>query len=55
MNMMKKFLFGVLRDDTGATMVEYSILVAFIAAVCITVIGKLGRSVFGLFSGVPGF
>ena len=40
----------LLRDDDGATMVEYAIMVAFIAAVCITIVGTLGQSVSNTFS-----
>ncbi len=37
-------------DDDGATMVEYAIMVALIAAVCFTVVGTLGHSVSNTFS-----
>jgi Flp pilus assembly pilin Flp len=30
------------RDDAGATMVEYAIMLAFIAAVCIVAVTALG-------------
>jgi pilus assembly protein Flp/PilA len=40
----------LLRDDDGATMVEYAIMVALIAAVCITIVGTLGQSVSNTFS-----
>ena len=48
-------------DERGAAMVEYALLIALIAAVCITVLGTLGTNVSGLFghvannvSNVPG-
>ena len=41
-------------DDSGATMVEYGIMVALIAAVCIAVITTLGTSVNTAFSNVNG-
>jgi pilus assembly protein Flp/PilA len=41
---------GLFRDENGATMVEYAIMVALIAAICITVIGTLGQSVSNSFS-----
>jgi pilus assembly protein Flp/PilA len=41
---------GLLRQDDGATMVEYAIMVALIAAVCITVVGTLGQSVNNAFA-----
>ncbi len=47
---MFKVLANVLRDDEGATMVEYGIMVALIAAVCIGVITTLGTKVSGAFN-----
>ena len=43
-------LLGLLRDDQGATMVEYGIMVALIAAVCIAVVTTLGGKVNTAFS-----
>lgn len=43
---------NVLRDDAGATMVEYGIMVALIAAICITVVTTLGQNVSNAFSTV---
>jgi len=40
-----KHLLAMLRDDEGATMVEYGIMIALVAAVCIVLIGTLGKSV----------
>jgi pilus assembly protein Flp/PilA len=45
-------LWKTLCDDEGATMVEYGIMVALIAAVCITVITTLGQNVSNAFSTV---
>lgn len=45
-------LKNVLRNDGGATMVEYGIMVALIAAICITVITTLGQNVSNAFSTV---
>lgn len=42
----------ILRDDEGATMVEYGIMVALIAAVCIAVVSTLGQNVSNAFSTV---
>jgi pilus assembly protein Flp/PilA len=49
---MFKTLANVLRDDEGATMVEYGIMVALIAAICITVVTTLGQKVSNAFSTV---
>jgi len=38
------------RDDSGATMVEYAIMLAFIAAVCITLVATLGGTTKSEFS-----
>ena len=40
------------RDDSGATMVEYAIMLAFIAAVCITLVASLGGATKSEFSAV---
>lgn len=45
-------LRNVLTDEQGATMVEYGIMVALIAAVCITVVTTLGAKVSNAFSTV---
>jgi pilus assembly protein Flp/PilA len=43
---------NMLADDEGATMVEYGIMVALIAAVCIAVVTTLGQNVSNAFSNV---
>jgi pilus assembly protein Flp/PilA len=48
MESIKRFL----RDEEGATMVEYGIMVALIAAVCITIVGTLGTQVNAAFNKV---
>lgn len=49
---MLKTIQSILRDDAGATMVEYGIMVALIAAVCIAVVTTLGQNVSNAFSNV---
>jgi pilus assembly protein Flp/PilA len=44
--------FDVLRDEQGATMVEYGIMIALIAAVCIVLVAALGGQVSTAFSSV---
>ncbi len=44
----RKFIQG----EEGATMVEYGLMVALIAVVCIGAVTALGTSVRGLFNGV---
>ena len=47
-----KLLGSLLRDESGATMVEYGIMVALIAAVCIVLVMTLGQNVSNSFSSV---
>jgi Flp pilus assembly pilin Flp len=42
----------MLQNDDGATLVEYSLVVALIAGVAIVIIGKLGASINTLFGTV---
>jgi pilus assembly protein Flp/PilA len=49
---MVNVLRNVLADDEGATMVEYGIMVALIAAVCIAVVTTLGSNVSSAFNNV---
>jgi pilus assembly protein Flp/PilA len=46
--MLKRFV----REEEGATMVEYGLMVALIAVVCIVTIGLLGGELRDLFAGV---
>lgn len=43
---------SLLRNEDGATMVEYGIMLALIAAICITLIVTLGHNVSNAFSTV---
>ncbi len=43
---------SMLANDDGATLVEYSLVVALIAGVAIVIIGKLGASISTLFGTV---
>ena len=43
---------SMLGNDDGATLVEYSLVVALIAGVAIVIIGKLGQSINTLFGTV---
>ena len=49
---MSQVLRNVLADEEGATMVEYGIMVALIAAICIAVVKTLGQNVSSAFSTV---
>ncbi len=47
---MLKFVQKLVREETGASMVEYGLLVALIAVVCITAVTTLGGGIKGIFS-----
>lgn len=49
---MIKNMLAMLRDDEGATMVEYGIMVVLIAAICIAVVSTLGQTTSNAFSTV---
>lgn len=49
---MVRTIHALLFDDSAATMVEYGIMVALIAAVCIVLIASMGRKVSNAFSTV---
>lgn len=56
MVLMTAFIAGVKdrfsREERGATMVEYGIMVALIAVVVIVAVGPLGTAIRTLFEGV---
>lgn len=54
---MSKFVNGLkrfVREEEAPTMVEYGLLLALIAVVCIGVITTLGQSVLGVFTTADG-
>lgn len=50
--MLINALWNVVKDDEGATMVEYAIMVSLIAAICFAVVTTLGQKVSNEFSSV---
>jgi pilus assembly protein Flp/PilA len=40
---MKKFISRLWKDEEGATMVEYALMLALIAAVCVGIVYTLGQ------------
>jgi pilus assembly protein Flp/PilA len=50
---MKK-LINFFKDEEGATMVEYGLMVALIAVVCIVAVGLLGTNLSTKFNTVAG-
>jgi pilus assembly protein Flp/PilA len=45
---------SMIRDEEGATMVEYGLLVAFIALVAVVGVKTIGTSLSGMFTAVAG-
>lgn len=45
---------SILKDEKGATMVEYALMVALIAVVAMVAAGTLGTNVNGVFSNIAG-
>ena len=51
---MKKFISRLWKDEEGATMVEYALMLALIAAVCIGTVVALGTTSNTTFGTVQG-
>lgn len=51
---MREFIQRFIRDEEGATAVEYGVLVALIIAVCIIVIAAIGVKIDNAFDRVDG-
>lgn len=49
---MVKHIVRFMREEDGATAVEYGLMVALIAAVIVTIVGTLGTKVNGAFTTV---
>ncbi len=49
---MSKFLSRFVREEAGASMVEYGLLLALIAVVAMAAVQAVGGKVSGTFSGV---
>jgi pilus assembly protein Flp/PilA len=47
---MKKMIRRLWNDEEGATMVEYGLMVALIAVVCVVVVTALGQRLNGVFT-----
>ena len=47
---MRKQIARFLKNDEGAALVEYGLLVGLIAVVCIAAVGTLGTTIDGVFN-----
>lgn len=54
MKTVKSLVSRFWKDEEGAALVEYGLLVALIAVACIVAITATGTSISGLFDGVSG-
>lgn len=43
---------SMLKDEKGATMVEYALMVALIAVVCVVAVGAVGNNANGMFASI---
>jgi Flp pilus assembly pilin Flp len=50
--MKPQALHSLILDDRGATLVEYSLLIALISVACVAAIGFMGAKVSSLFSSI---
>ena len=48
--MIRKFL----KDESGATAIEYGLIAALVAVACIVALEALGNGLSGMFNNVPG-
>jgi pilus assembly protein Flp/PilA len=51
---MSKFVTRFLKNESGATAIEYGLIAALIAVVLISAIGALGTSLTNVFTGISG-
>lgn len=50
MSQLHAVIRAFLDDERGATMVEYGVMLAFIAAVCIAIVTTIGGQTNGMFT-----
>jgi pilus assembly protein Flp/PilA len=51
---MRKLLISLVRDDEGQDLVEYAMLVALIALICVAGVGTFGTAVNDFFTRIAG-
>jgi pilus assembly protein Flp/PilA len=49
---MSKFVSRFLKDDSGATAIEYGLIAALVAVVLVTALGAMGNKLSGTFQSV---
>ena len=51
---MSKFVTRFLKDESGATAIEYGLIAALVAVVLVTALGAMGAKLSGTFNTVSG-
>ena len=51
---MKKFFKSLIHEEEGAAMVEYALMVALVAAVCVVAVTALGSAISKQFTTISG-
>ena len=51
---MSKFVSRFLKDESGATAIEYGLIAALIAVAIVTMVGAIGTKLNGTFSTING-
>jgi pilus assembly protein Flp/PilA len=51
---MSKFVTRFLKDESGATAIEYGLIAALIAVVIVTAVGLVGNKLNGVFTSING-
>jgi pilus assembly protein Flp/PilA len=51
---MSKFVTRFLKDESGATAIEYGLIAALVAVVLVTALGLVGTNLQALFNSVAG-
>jgi len=49
---MSKFVSRFMKDESGATAIEYGLIAALVAVVLVTAVGTLGKNLSGTFDKV---
>ena len=49
---MQSRMQAMLKDEKGATMVEYALMVALIAVICVAAVGAVGEATNTTFEGI---
>jgi pilus assembly protein Flp/PilA len=49
---MKKLIARFSKNDEGAALIEYGMLVGLIAVVCVAAVGTLGQTILGYFTAI---